>query len=90
VSAPGEIRFTNHANGKVTIDGVTHADLRLWAAAISEGSFTGGDSGGQVSQALLRLAKAMRTPCSFTGRIGSITIVGGSSNADELYEEVPR
>ena len=81
------MKLTNLKNGTVTITGVTHGDLRLWAAAVEAGSFEAGDHGGPLSAALLRLARALRVPTSYTGSIGNIEIISGTSNRDELYEE---
>lgn len=74
-------------NGTVTIKRLTDGDLRLIANAIEEGSFAAGDHGGERSKALLRLAKAFRTPAMYPGRIGNITITVGSTTPEELYLE---
>jgi|PlaIllAssembly_1097288.scaffolds.fasta_scaffold00151_10 hypothetical protein len=78
----------NLKNGTVSITGVSHGDLRLMANAIEEGAFAGGDRGGEVSQALLRLASALRTPARYEGSIGNIEIISGVADASLLYEEV--
>jgi hypothetical protein len=82
-------KITNLRNGTVTISGLTYDDLRLIARAISAGSFEGGDRGGEVSHALLRLSSNLLVPCMFPGSpIGSTVIEVGSSDPTDLYAEV--
>lgn len=81
--------ITNHKTETVTIRGLTLADIRLLANVIEEGSFIGGDQGGPRSRAILRFAKALRTPAMYPrSKIGNITITCGSDDPDSLYIEV--
>ena len=82
-------KITNLRNGTVTISGLTYGDLRLIARAIGAGSFDGGDRGGEVSHALLRLSNALLVPCMFErSPIGSIEIEVGTPDPTDLYSEV--
>jgi hypothetical protein len=82
-------KIANLRNGTVTISGLTYGDLRLIARAISAGSFEGGDRGGEVSHALLRLSNALLVPCMFErSPIGSIEIEVGTLDPTDLYVEV--
>lgn len=74
-------------NQTYTITGLTRGDLRLIARAVEKGSFAGGDQGGDVSQALLRLGKALRVPCMFDGKLGDVELVSGVADASRLFEE---
>jgi hypothetical protein len=77
----------NYRNGTVSIHGLTRGDLRLIALAVEEGSFAGGDHGGDVSKALLRLAHLLRVPSSFPTLHAPVTFTCGTADASELYEE---
>lgn len=75
-------------NGTVTISGLARSDLRVIARAIGEGSYAGGDQGGPVSKALLRLEHLLLVPCRYDGLNGAVQFVGGTADAEDLYEEI--
>lgn len=82
-------KITNHRNGSVTISGLTYGDLRLISRALSAGSWEGGDQGGEVSHALLRLSSNLLVPCMFPNSpIGSTVIEVGTPDPSDLYCEV--
>jgi len=81
------ITVKNHRNGRVTVSGFSHADLRLLARAVEEGSFSGGDRGGEVSKSLRRLADALAVPASYPTLHAPVKITGGSSVAADNYHE---
>jgi hypothetical protein len=82
-------KITNHRNGTVTIRGLTYDDLHIIARAISAGSYEGGDKGGELSHALLRLSGALLVPWAFPNSpIGNVEIEVGRSDPTELYAEV--
>jgi hypothetical protein len=77
------IKITNLKNGTKTITGLTDGDMRLIASILEIGA----KEEPQVSPAVIRLARALRTTVMFPGTIGNVEIVGGTSNAEILYEE---
>lgn len=68
------------------ISGLTDGDLRLIARAVRAGSWEGGDNGGPVSEALLRLDKALRVPVMYP-TVKDSRIIGGTSDTNVLYSE---
>lgn len=86
----GRIQFKvsgKEPHQRTTITGLTSGDLRTIARAVDAGAFQGGDNGGPVSEALVRFAHALRQPAQY-GRIGQHTIVGGTSDATRLYDDL--
>lgn len=73
-----------HRNGSVTITGLSAGDLRLVARAVDAGSFEGGDQGGDVSHALLRLERGLRAAANYGG---TIELISGTSDATVMFEE---
>ena len=82
------VKLRNLRNGTATISGLTRGDLRLIAAAIDAGAFTGGDNGGPVSEALARMSHHLRDLVTYPGTIGNSDLIAGTSDATQLYEEV--
>lgn len=82
------ITIKNQRNHRVSIAGLTYGDLRLLAWAVEEGSYMGGDKGGPVSQSLLRLAQALRTPGMHENMPFTMTLSSGRTDAGDNYHEV--
>lgn len=80
--------ITNHRNGSVTIAGLTRDDCLLISRAIDAGAFEGGDKGGDLSLALVRLSCLLRTPAVFPEQHAPVKFQAGGTDAATLYDEI--
>lgn len=84
-----KIRRTGKRNPRISITGLSEGDVRLIANALYAGAFMGADRGGPVSDAVVRLERALRVPLqSISSAYSHVDIVGGTSDASILFDEV--
>lgn len=83
-----KIRRTGKRNPRIAITGLTEGDLRTIASALRDGAFMGGDRGGPVSDAIMRLELALRVPTHEGTCYSHVDIIGGTADAAILFDEV--